>query len=541
MPLRPAGFEPGVSGLDFLSDGRLVICTWGGQRDKLATVSAKGELFIVSGVTGDDPAKVTFKKVATGLEEPLGLKVVDDQIYLGERTKLVRMVDKDGDSLFETKEKVADAPGGASRSEWFYGLIYKSGYFYANFALGFDDGGTISVPQPHPNRGTVARISKADGKIEYLAGGFRTHNGIAFGPDDEIFVTDNQGQWMPSCKFVNVRKGRYYGVKPAGDFESKTVTPPTAWLPYGESSISASSPIYIAAGPYAGQFFFGDVNYGGLQRIFVEKVNGEWQGAVFLHSQGLEAGSNRMVWGPDGALYVGGIGTGTDWMQPGKKAFGLEKLKPTGIQPFEMVSVRSRSGGMEIEFSKDVGASASVPANYEARTWTFAPSIEYGAGNKQQNTALTVARVEVHTDKRRVFLEIPGLKPGWLAYIHLKNVSSAAGEKPWATEAWYTLNNISPSAPFSPTTRIGKAGLAPGGARSIPVARAGRDLLKVGLPDLSGTYVITVHDARGGLRGQAEGRGGSEVLVRLLSNTGGTLLIRLRGGSGELRRLVALP
>lgn len=46
----------------------------------------------------------------------------------------------------------------------------------------------------------------------------------------------------------------------------------------------------LKKGPFTGQMLFGDVAYGGIQRADLEKVDGEYQGAVFRHTQGLEAG-----------------------------------------------------------------------------------------------------------------------------------------------------------------------------------------------------------------------------------------------------------
>ena len=63
----------------------------------------------------------------------------------------------------------------------------------------------------------------------------------------------------------------------------------------------------------------GDVTYGGLQRAYLEKVHGEYQGAVFRHTQGLEAGITRTTIGPDGAIYVGGLGAGRQ-LGPGGQA-----------------------------------------------------------------------------------------------------------------------------------------------------------------------------------------------------------------------------
>ena len=72
----------------------------------------------------------------------------------------------------------------------------------------------------------------------------------------------------------------------------------------------------------------GDVTYGGLQRAFLEKVDGDYQGALFRMTQGLEAGVNEVLVGADGTIIIGGIGGGGNWEQAGKLSYGLQKLDP---------------------------------------------------------------------------------------------------------------------------------------------------------------------------------------------------------------------
>ena len=49
----------------------------------------------------------------------------------------------------------------------------------------------------------------------------------------------------------------------------------------------------------------GDFQNAVLTRVQLEKVNGEWQGAVWPFLKGFQSGVNRMVLGNDGRLYVG--------------------------------------------------------------------------------------------------------------------------------------------------------------------------------------------------------------------------------------------
>ena len=86
---------------------------------------------------------------------------------------------------------------------------------------------------------------------------------------------------------------------------------------------------------------FGDVTYGGLQRAYLEKVNGEYQGAVFRHTQGLEAGVNRIS--PDRtarSTRAASAPTATGARKANSR-FGLQKLTPNGADAFDIKAMRA--------------------------------------------------------------------------------------------------------------------------------------------------------------------------------------------------------
>src|SRR6185369_15513401 len=238
--------------------------------------------------------------------------------------------------------------------------------------------------------------------------GLREPNGIGIGPENELFIPDVQGNWLPSNKLINIRKGRFYGFKhePAETWDTQKEYPPAVYLPQGELAQAPGTPLLIPAGAlpgdrFVGQMLLGDAVNGGIRRIFLEKVNGEFQGAAFAFTGGLEAGPNRMVWGPDGYLYVGMCGQGApDWAY--KKDYGLQKIKPNGTDVFEMVSVRSRAGGLEIQYTHPVNAAAQTAAAYNVRSWHYEPKSDYG-GPAIGTKTLGVGAVQVSPDKKTVF------------------------------------------------------------------------------------------------------------------------------------------
>ncbi|MDI1461109.1 DUF1080 domain-containing protein [Catellatospora sp. KI3] len=448
--LRPSGFQPKVTGMDWLPDNRLAITTWGGD---YGTTQPLGEVYLLGNVTGaTSAAQVTVKRIATGMQDPMGIKYVDGKLYVSERSRLVELNDTNGDDIIDNKRTVATWPFGGTYHEFAFGLLYKDGYFYLNLSVQITPGGHTTRPQLAANRGTAIKVNKATGQVEYTASGLRTPNGMGWGPEGGIFVTDNQGDWLPANKLVQLKPGRFFNHfnDPAGPFDANAATQPVLWLPHNEIANSPSTPIMLTQGQFAGQMLFGDVTYGGIQRGYLEKVNGEYQGAVFRFTQGLEAGISRLTLGPDGAIYAGGIGderASSNWRQQGKLRYGLQKLTPSGSSAFDILAMRAVAGGFELEYTQPLSAAtlSSLASRYAVQQWRYTPTSDYGGPKVDQET-LSVASAIPSADGRKVTLRINGLESGRVVYVHSpRPFSSASGQSLWSTEAWYTLNSLAGS------------------------------------------------------------------------------------------------
>jgi cytochrome c len=440
--VRPEGFEPKVGGIAWLPDGRMLLSTW----------DADGSVWILDGVRGDDRSKITVKRFAAGLAEPLGVCTVGDRIFVLQKQELTELLDHDGDGVADEYRCVCNAWNvTANFHEFAFGLLFKDGWFYLNLAVAINPGGKSTQPQI-PGRGEAIRVRLDDGAFETVAHGLRTPNGIGFGPDQEIFIADNQGDWLPASKLLHLEKGAFYGSQAVmGDAAAKLpVTPPVLWMPQGEIGNSPSSPALIPAsfGPYAGQMCHGDVTHGGVKRDFLEKVDGVWQGCIFRWTQGLEAGVNRISFGPDGALYVGGIGSTGNWGQEGKKRFGLQRLKYNGKPTFEILAMRARTDGFDVEFTEPLAEGVGwEPENWRVEQWRYVPTSDYG-GPKVDPEVLKVSRASISADRKTAGLKIDGLKPDHVVYLRIVGpVVAQSGRTLWTTEAWYTLNRIPAGKP----------------------------------------------------------------------------------------------
>ena len=428
--IRKQNFQPRVGGLAFLPDGRLLLTTW----------DSIGGVYLLDGVQTGDTNKISVTLIASGLAEPLGITVVNGEIFVLQKQELTKLIDLDGDEIIDEYQAVCNSWEVSSDfHEFSFGLVFKDGYFFATLSLAMR---LISGEKQKPDRGKTIKIAM-DGRYEWINYGLRTPNGIGLGPDQEIFVTDNQGEWIPGNKLIHVKKGEYHGM-PWGLPDSMPVprtATPAIWLPEDEIANSPSQPVLMQDGPYKGQMLHGDVTHGGIKRDFLEKINGEYQGAVFRFSQGLEAGVNRLCWGPDGSLYVGGLGMVGGWSWK-EKQYGLQRMKYNGKLTFEMLAVRATPVGFEIEFTEPLRAGEINPSDFFVQQWWYLPTPGYG-GPKMDLEKLKVTSAKLSKDRTRVSLEIAGLKKEHVVYLRLaENLQSASGNSLWSSEAWYTLNNI---------------------------------------------------------------------------------------------------
>ncbi|RKQ92121.1 PA14 domain-containing protein [Solirubrobacter pauli] len=455
--IRPSAFQPKVSGMDFLPDGRMVITTTG-------DVSSGGwvpnpessEVYVLDHVTGNTSKdQVTYTKVADKLKNAMGIQVIDGRWYVSEREGLTELLPDgdDADTMMDHK-RLASWPNGGNFHEFAFGLIHDADYFYIARSNAINNGGATTDPQPGKDPGTAIKIDRKTWEVSTIAGGLRTPNGIGFGPEGGIFVNDNQGAWLPSNKMVQIKPGRFFNhyTNPPGPYDDKPVTQPVLWMPQNEVANSPSNPVMLTDGPFKGQMIWGDVTYGGLQRGFLEKVGGEFQGAVFRHTAGLEVGVNRTMIGPDGAIYVGGTGEGGNWGQEGKQRYGLQKLTPSGKNVFDMEKMEVVEGGFKISYTQPLSdeTAAKAKSAYQFKQWRYVPTAQYG-GPKVDEEGLLVTDATVAADKKSVTIKVDGLKPGRVVYVRSPApFSSAAGEALWNSEAWYTLNSL-PGYTATPT------------------------------------------------------------------------------------------
>lgn len=425
-----------VTGLDWLPDGTLVVCTW------------PGEIYIVENAQGP-VEKVRFRRFARGLNEPMGLKVVDGKIYVAQKAELTRVLDTDNNGEADLFETVNAGWGYSGHYDAFaFGpALDKSG----NFVIAFE-GNMARWDVPYP--GWAINVSRDGKKLDGFAHGLRAPNGIAaFGPDRDIFVSDNQGHWIGACKLNHLQSGKFYGFPSsfpaANDQTPKTFAPPAIWFPrkYSPSTTEMAEITDARFGPFVGQMIVGDFQNALLMRVMLEKVNGEWQGAVWPFLKGFFSGVNRLSFGPDGKLYVGGCQRA--WSSTVPQPYSLDRVTFTGKNLFEIKEVRAQTNGFDLEFTEAVDPKfAGNLENYDVSQFNYLYYNRYGSpemdhdGNENSSTTINVKAAMVSADGKKVKLVLEGWRAGFVTTVRCLDLQNANGDSLRNDTFYYTLNQI---------------------------------------------------------------------------------------------------
>lgn len=428
-----------ISGMALRGPRELIFTTW------------EGDLYSVNLDAIPEKGPAPYRRIAQGLSEPMGLAIADGRIFVTEKNDASELLDEDGDGTFETYRCLSQGwPCSMDSHEYLFGAVYQDShlYFSSSVAMGTRGKDNSQVPL----RGSVIKVHVDTGKTDILAGGLRTPDGIGKGPHGSILVTDNQGEWLPANKLIHVQEGAHYQFRsrpPWHPLDRPEATPPAVWLPQGEIASSPTEPILLPAtwGPYAGHVVFGDATFGGLQRVFLEEVDGVMQGAVFPFSQGFRHLFHRFALTSEGDLYAGGIARGKD-LDFIQRVSGLSRIRYTGKAVFEPLAARLRSNGLEIEFTQALAeGSGWTPGGYHVTQWGYQGTQTYG-GQKVRPRLAEVRSATVSEDRKRVFLELASMATGEVIHVRLpSSLPSEAGLPLWTGDVWFTVNRIPKDRP----------------------------------------------------------------------------------------------
>ena len=445
-----------VGGWATMPDGRLAVST------------RRGEIWIVENPYQKDSHQTNYRRFASGLHEILGLAYKDGVFYCSQRGELTKITDTNRDGVADLYEPIYQFELSGNYHEYTYGPVFdKNGDMLVTLNLawiGFGEGKFAKW------RGWLVKI-KPDGTLEPQSAGLRSPAGYSINYEGDIFYGENQGDWVGSGRITHLAKGDFAGnpggIKWAKEpnspfkltleeipdnsqpmFEAakkvKNLKLPAVWFPHAIMGISTSDIIQDTTkgkfSPFPGQYFVADQGQSKVMRVFMEKVNGVYQGFCINYREGFQSGILRERFGLDGSMFVGMTSRG--WGSTGKDNFGLQRLVWNGLMPFEINAIHAKSDGFEITFTQAVDVkSVKNAASYALRSYIYEYHHQYGSPIINVKD-LKIKGISVSPDKKSVRISIDGIRQFYIHEFILKGILNEEGEPLLHETAYYTLNEI---------------------------------------------------------------------------------------------------
>ncbi len=387
--MRPGGF-------DFTPDGKAaVVAMW------------NGDVWRVEGVMDKAPAALTWRRIASGLHQPLGVKYRKGELFVLCRDQLAKLVDLNADGETDFIECFNDD---AQVTEHFHEFAMglqtdaEGNFYYAK-------SGRHALDSVVPQHGTLLKIRADGSSTEVLATGFRAANGVCLNEDGTFFVTDQEGYWTPKNRINRVKVGGFYGnmygYTDVTDESDSAMEQPMVWIT-NDKDRSPAELVWVpknAWGNLGGSLL--NLSYG-TGRVFIvphEEVNGQWQGAVCeLPMPAFETGIMRGRFGNDGALYTCGMFA---WAGNATSPGGFHRIRRSEIPANVPLHVKARTGSISVTFSDPVS-----DTKCSMKVWSLKRTKNYGSQHYDEHE-LAIRAVTKSEDGKTVTLDIPDLAPTW--------------------------------------------------------------------------------------------------------------------------------
>ncbi|HWE03484.1 MAG TPA: DUF6797 domain-containing protein [Tepidisphaeraceae bacterium] len=429
-------------GFDFFPDGHsAALCTW------------NGDVYIVKGID-DKLDHVTWRRIAGGMFQTLGLKIIDGNVYVHGRDQITILHDLDGDGEADFYECFNND---VAMTDHFHEFAFDlqqdaAGNLYIIKGGGVNPGGRGFQLPITRNHGSLMKISKDGSKLEVLATGFRAPNGMCVREDGQAVTGDNQGSWTPVDRLNWIKPGMFCGVPELSHITpAPTITDnPLCWFIYPSWDNSCGDPVFVTGdkwGQPKGELFYLSYGQTSLLHILHEEVDGQIQGGATRFPWHFQTGGMRARFNPaDGQLYVCGF---QGWQTNAKRGTAFERVRYTGRKIYTPTALHVKDTGIEVTFAEplkkesaeDAGAWAIEQWNYRWTDNYGSPEVKVSDPKKNGHDQLDVKSVKLSSDGKTVFLEVADLQPVMQMLIRGNGIETADGT-PITVEIANTINAV---------------------------------------------------------------------------------------------------
>lgn len=409
------------TGLDFFPDGKIAVCTW------------DGDVWMIDPAPADlekRTQQLKWRRIATGLFQPLGLKVIREKIHVICRDQLAVLHDLNADGEIDFYQNLNnDHQVTTHFHEFAMGLQTDSdGNFY------YAKSGLHGLPAVVPHHGTLLRVSKDGKRTDILATGFRAANGVCLNPDGSFVVTDQEGFWNPKNRINWVTlaadgKPKFYGnmlgYHDVTDSSDSAMEPPLCWIT-NEFDRSPAELLWVDSkkwGPLNGRLLNLSYGYGKVFLVPHETVGGSHQGGMIeLPIPSFPTGVMRGRFSPlDGDLYLCGMFA---WAGNATVPGGLYRLRATG-KPIDLpVELHAKKSGLQLKFTSPLQSDVNA-SQFQIRQWSLKRAANYGSKHYDEKS-LKIRGIVLSDDKMSATIDVEGLEPTWCMEIKFQ-LQSADG------------------------------------------------------------------------------------------------------------------
>jgi len=389
---NPFGTPMRLGGVDFLPDGRCVVCT------------LSGDVWLVDGLEGEFTSH-KWKRIAAGLCQPLGLAVVDSKIVVSGRDQLTRLHDLNGDDEIDFLECITSD------------FITNPGHDVVT-CLDVDDEGNFYFDSSV--QGVLKYLPETD-TVQVLGSGLRNPNGLGVrGDGGVVLATVQEGSWTPASAIHEPAAGSFHGLggprEGAGQYGFKM---PLCFVPRGIDHSSGGLDFLPAdkrLGPLSGKIVgssFGNCTH---YLVLREEINGRSQGGVVPLTGDFLSGAHRIKFNKhDGSFYVAGS---SGWQCYFQDVGSLQRVRYTGKPLYIPTNVKTHRNGFVIRYNCRLDPESIRLKNVLCQQWNYLYSAGYGSSELSSRDAsqrghdpVSVSSVHLLPDGKSVFIEIPSLTP----------------------------------------------------------------------------------------------------------------------------------
>ena len=382
------GLDGHVTGMAVSADGSLLL------------LSDRGSLWRIV-IPDSNQDGVDMTRVAEGLDDPGGLVVDTDGIWVIQKEELTRLRDLDDDGVVD--EYIVMATG------WPV-VGHDDGKTRGLQPLGDDFLTMLTRSSDHASehRGTMMRIAR-DGSWDILGDGLLSpiafSNGTGLGP--VIIDQDASVGIVPLLTGVD-------------DLSAQGVRLPDGALP--------NSAMWLDGGTWKNQLLVVDGAGHGMRRVAFDRHDNGIQGACFRVSQGL-GNIDHIMGGSDNHVIL---------VSHDEAGARINRLN-MNHHLFQMQSIEAYENGLMITFSDPVDPLvASDPS-----AWFIVERPMDGSSDQAASRRLLVDQATVLAGDRSVFIEMDDLRSESLIHMQLVGPwSNQVGQLLHSNEAWYTMHQV---------------------------------------------------------------------------------------------------